>query len=100
MGKTFNQACLDRIEPLARHNDGNRLGRVLGRPERQDPSCYHDDINPETRQLGRELRSPIDLSLRISVFEGDILSFDVAKLAQSQPNSLGTGGVTSWIGRR
>ena len=64
------------------------------------PSCYHDDINLETHQLGRKLRSPIVLPLRISVLDGDVLSFYVAKLAQSQPNCLGTGGLSSWIGRR
>ena len=58
------------------------------------PSCYHDDINLETHQLGRKLRVPIALPLRISVLDGDVLSFDVATLAQSQPNSLGTGGLT------
>ena len=47
------------------------------------PSCYHDDINLETHQLGRKLRSPIALPLRISVLDGDVLSFYVAKLAQS-----------------
>ena len=62
------------------------------------PSCYHDDINLETHQLGRKLREPIELPLRISVLDGDVLSFYVAKLAQSQPNCLGTGGLTSWIG--
>ena len=64
------------------------------------PSCYHDDINLETHQLGRKLREPIALPLRISVLDGDVLSFYVAKLAQSQPNCLGTGGLTSWIERR
>ena len=51
------------------------------------PSCYHDDINLETHQLGRKLREPIALPLRISVLDGDVLSFYVAKVAQSQPNS-------------
>ena len=64
------------------------------------PSCYHDDINLETHQLGRKLRNPIGFPLRISVLDGDVLSFYVAKLAQSQPNCLGTGGVNSWIGLR
>ena len=50
------------------------------------PSCYHDDINLETHHLGRKLREPIGLSLPISVLDGDVLSFYVAKLAQSQPN--------------
>ena len=64
------------------------------------PSCYHDDINLETHQLGRKLREPIVLPLRISVLDGDVLSFYVATLAQSQPNCLGTGGLNSWIERR
>ena len=64
------------------------------------PSCCHDDINLETHQLGRKLGEPIRLPLRISVLDGDVLSFDVATLAQSQPNCLGTGGVSSWIARR
>ena len=50
------------------------------------PSCYHDDVNLETHQLGRKLRAPIRLSLRISILGGDVLSFYVATLAQSQPN--------------
>ena len=61
------------------------------------PSSYHDDINLETHQLGRKLREPIELPLRISVLDGDVLSFYITKLAQSQPNCLGAGGVTSWI---
>ncbi len=55
------------------------------------------DINLETHQLGGKLREPIELPLRISVLGGDVLSFYVATLAQSQPNCLGTGGVTSRI---
>ena len=63
------------------------------------PSCYHDDINLETHQLGRKLRGPIGLSLRISVLDGDVLSFYVATLAQSRPNCLGTSGLSSWLAR-
>ena len=81
--------------PPTRHNDGNRLGRIHGRPDRTVPSCYHDDINLKTHQLSRKLREPIALPLRISVLDGDVLSFYVAKLAQSQPNCLGTGGLSS-----
>jgi hypothetical protein len=68
--------------PQARHNDGNRLGRILGRPDAWVPCRYHDDINLETHQLGRKLRAR-SRSLRISVLNGDVLSFYVAKLAQS-----------------
>ncbi len=68
---------------MARHNDGNRLGCILGRLDRHVSCRYHDDINLQTHQLGRKLRGPIDLPLRISVLDGDVLSFYVAKLAQS-----------------
>ena len=64
------------------------------------PSCYHDDINLETHQLGRKLRAPIRLSLRISILGGDVLYFYVATLAQRQPNCVRTGGLTNWIERR
>ena len=50
-------------------------------------SCYQDDIDLETHQLGRKIRRPIGLPLPISVLGGDVLSFYVATLAQSQPNS-------------
>ena len=40
-------------------------------------------INLETHQLGRKLRKSIALPLRISVLDGDVLSFYVAKLTQS-----------------
>src|SRR5947199_77637 len=63
------------------------------------PSRCYDHINLETHQLGRKLKEPIDLPLRISVLGGDVLSFYIAMLAQSQPNSLGTGGLSSCIDR-
>ena len=70
------------------------LVAFLAATDQPVPSCYHDDINLETHQLGRKLREPIDLPLRISVLDGDVLSFYVATLAQSQPNCLGTGGLS------
>jgi hypothetical protein len=38
-------------------------------------------------------------TLRVPVFDGDVLSFDVATVAQSQPNFLSTGGLTSSVER-
>src|SRR5262249_37671721 len=58
-GKALNQACPDRVDPNTRHNDGNCLGRIHGRPDYRGPSCYHDDIDFETHQLGRKLIRPI-----------------------------------------
>ena len=53
----------------------------------------------EAEYLDLELSEPIDLPLRKSVLDGDVLSFYVAQFAQSQPDALGTGGLTSWIER-
>ena len=72
----------------------------LGRPDQRFSPCYHDDIDLETHQLGRMLRVPIELRLCISVLDGDVLSIYVATLAQSQPNCLGTDGITSCIAWR
>ena len=63
--------------------------RMSGRPSR-----HHDDINLQPYELGRKLRELIELPLRIAVLGGDVLSFYVATLAQSQSNSLGAGGLT------
>jgi hypothetical protein len=62
------------------------------------PSCYYDDVDLKTHELGRKLTEPIALPLRISVLDGDVLSFYVAPLAERQPNCFGTGGLASWIG--
>ena len=83
-GEAFHVACPDRVEPRAHHNDGNRLSCILGRLDCHVPCRYHDDINLETHQLGRKLRVPIGLPLRISVLDGDVLSFYVATLAASR----------------
>ena len=86
--------------PARPHNDGNRLGRIHGRPNQRGPSCTKMVSTLETHQLGRKLREPIPLPFRISILNDDVLSFDVAKLAQSQPNSFYKGGSTRCIGRR
>jgi hypothetical protein len=58
-----------------------KLVAFLAGPDRNGPSCYHDDINLEPHEVSRKLREPIKFPLRISVLEGDVLSFYVAKLA-------------------
>src|SRR5262249_51966815 len=93
-------ACYDWIDPTTRHNNGNRLGCILGRPDQRVRSRYHDDINLETHHLGRKLRVATALPLRISVLDGNVLSVYVAEIAQSPPNCLETGGLTSCIARR
>jgi hypothetical protein len=61
---------------------------------------YDDDIDLETYQLRGKLGEPILVPLRRSVLDGYVLPFYVAKLAQSPPNFLGTGGITSRIDGR
>jgi len=61
------------------------------------PARYHDDIDLETHQFRCKLREPIELPLRISVLEGNVLSFHVTKVTQSLPNSIETGGLSTWI---
>src|SRR2546427_9708152 len=94
-GKAFNQACLDGVGPATCHDDRNRLGRILGCPALRIPSRYDDDIYLEPYQLGRKLRSPIELSVGIAILDGNVLPFYVAEFAQRQPNCLRTGGLTS-----
>jgi hypothetical protein len=84
---------------LARHNDGNCLGRILGSPDPRVPP-YHDYINFEAHKFGREVGGSIEVALSISVLDGDVLSFCVAKLAQGKANWLGTGGISSWTAQR
>src|SRR5688572_11565206 len=84
-GKAFNYARLDWIDPATCHNEGNRLGRIHGRPDHSVSSCYHDDFNLETHQLGHKLREPVNFSLRVFVLYGYALSLYVAKVTQSLP---------------
>src|SRR5437899_2358542 len=80
----------------SRCDEGDRSGCVLG-----CLSCLiprgNDKVQLELDQFSRKVRKTIGFSLRTTVFNSDVLSFYVTKLTQGQPNSLGTGGLTSWI---
>jgi hypothetical protein len=80
-----------------RHYDGYRCAGILGSADRPC-SFSDDDVNFKPHELGGKLRGPIAPPLRISILDGDVLSFYVASLAQRQPNSLGASGVSSCIG--
>ena len=97
--KAFDETCLDGIGPRTRQNDGSRLGCVHCFPNHVVASGYDDDINLETHELGSKLRLPT-ASLRVPVLDRDVFSFYIAKLTQSQPNSLGTGRIGSSVGPR
>jgi hypothetical protein len=59
-------------------------------------SLCHDDVNPDHQLCGKH-RKPILLPFAVSVCDGDVLSFDVATLAQSQANSLSREKLSNWI---
>ena len=99
-GQAFNQACLDRITTGARHHDGNGLGRLFHDLHVDRPASHHDDIYLETHQLGHDVMVPFELRTASSIFNGYVLSFYVAKRAQSQPNAIESAGISRRIGRR
>jgi hypothetical protein len=76
-GKAFNDACFDRVDPFAHHNNGNRLGPFLCRLDRSEPCCDYDDIDLETHQFRQKLRGPIAFPIHVSVLGGNGLSFYV-----------------------
>src|SRR5262249_61044584 len=76
-----------RDEPLpdgitdSHHNDGDRLGRLLGRQHRWRRHGGYD-VHLEADQLGREVGEPLVLPLRPSVLHDDVLALDIAQVAQ------------------
>ena len=85
---------------MAHHDDRNSRGRILRGTDRSGSSYCQDNIDLHTHQLGCKLREPRTVSLRVSVLGRDVLSFYVANLVQSQPNCLGTNGLTRWVEHR
>jgi hypothetical protein len=77
-------------EPLShgiragRHDDGDRLGGIFGRPGRHG-SARHDDIDLELDELGDEHGEAVDFALCESQLDNDVLSLDPAVLAQNLP---------------
>ena len=63
-----------------RHDDGDRLGRLLGSGDRWH-SPRNDDVHLEPDQLGREGREPLVLSLCKSVLDRHVLALHVSDLS-------------------
>jgi hypothetical protein len=70
------------------HDDGDRPGRVLGRYHRRRGS-RNNDINPETHELGREVRKTIDVAVRKAIVDDDVLALDPAQVAQPALECVG-----------
>jgi len=79
----------DKVQRIGnpRKHDGDRLSDVFGRAGSR--GIYRkDDVNFKTDQLGHEIREPIQLPLRESVFKNNVLSFNVPKLAKTSAKGL------------
>src|SRR5207249_1024674 len=83
-GKALDQACLDRVGRQARHDDGDRRGRLLGC---QDPRAtgtgHNDDVDVGTDEFGSQLWEEGDVPFRVAVRHDDVLLLPVTQLPQA-----------------
>src|SRR5207247_282769 len=77
-----HQAGLDGVRADLRHDDGNRLRRLLGGNRRRFPGSY-DDIDRRAHQLGRELGKPVDVAGGVAILDRHVAPLDVANVAQA-----------------
>jgi hypothetical protein len=67
----------------------------------RDGACdRHDDLNLERNQFGRESGQPLDLPLRIPVFDQEVAALDVTKVAQSLKKEVSPLGGRDPAGRQ
>ena len=76
------------------HNDGNRLGRILGRLDRSSPSCDHDDIDFKTHQVGNKLGNPLDLPIAVSVLDRRCFALLHSRARAEPSEMLRLGSIT------
>ncbi len=72
------------------HDDGDRLGGVLGCRHSLRPPRY-DEVHLEPDQLGREAGQPVDPILSISIVDDNILALNPPELAQPLPERVEQG---------
>ena len=74
-------------------------------------STDHDDVDSTANELNRQRRDPVDLALRVTVFDEDVATIDVAKVtkafAECVEERIGgaaladhadPGGLCQWLG--
>src|SRR5262249_29602923 len=80
----------NRIVTTGNHDDGDRLGGVLG-----CCGCWqrlrYDDVHLEPDQLCREVGQPVELTLRISIVDDNILTLNPPALTQPLPERVEEG---------
>jgi hypothetical protein len=72
------------------HDDGDRLGGVLGCRHSLRPKRY-DEVHLEPDQLGRQVGQPADPTLRISIVDNNIVALNPPELAQTLPERVEQG---------
>src|SRR5262249_44257162 len=72
------------------HDDGDRLGGVPGCRHSLRPLRY-DEVHLEPDQLGRQVRQPVDPTLRISIVDDNTLALTPPELAQPLPERAEQG---------
>jgi hypothetical protein len=75
-----------------RHDDGDRPGRLHGCESAGRPRG-HDDDRIETDQVGRELGEPLVSPFCPSVLNGNVLTLDVAQVAELLSEGLYVSGL-------
>src|SRR5262245_32491724 len=93
--ETGHESGLNRIRPNPCHDDRDGAGRLLGSKGRWRTTARHDDVNVQTHQLSREVGEPVELPFRIAALHDEMLTLDVAKVAQTLLE-----GLAIWIGAR
>src|SRR5215472_5632611 len=70
------------------HDDGDRLGGVLGGRHYLRPRRCDDEVHLEPDQLGRQFGQSVDPILRISIVDDNILALNPPELAQPLPERV------------
>jgi hypothetical protein len=91
------EARLDRVD-AEEEDDRNCRGRRLGGECRRRAVGDNHGHLP-TNQFGREIRQSIVLALRPTVFDGDVLAFDIAGFVEALPERHQTAGNVVGLGR-
>src|SRR5262249_43127524 len=80
----------NRIGTTGNHDDGDRLGGVLGCRYSLRP-LGHDDVHFEPDQLDREVGQPVEPTHSGSIVDDDILTLNPPELAQRLPERVEVG---------
>src|SRR4029077_13379630 len=84
--EAIDYASRDRIH-VSHHNNGNRLGRLLGREDRRQSSA-DKDIDLELHEFGYVFQDLVPLSLNVAILNQDVFPLNITKISQPLPECL------------